>query len=94
MVFPQPGGPVISQVFCMARKRQAGAKAGLGMGIILTMPDQMSPVSESSVEVGHALFSGSDMVVSVAVPCPFVAWHVLGGGIHCLLRLPLIQPQW
>ena len=85
---------MISQVFCMARKRQAGAKAGLGMGIILTMPDQMSLVSESSVEVGRASFSGSDMVVSVAVPCPFVAWLVLGGGIHCLPRLPLIQPQW
>ena len=85
---------MISQVFCMARKCQAGAKAGLGMGIILTMPDQMSLVSESSVEVGRASFSGSDMVVSVAVPCPFVAWLVLGGGIHCLLRLPLIQPQW
>ena len=85
---------MISQVFCMARKRQTRVSAGLGMGIILTMPEQMTLVSESSVEMARASFPGSDMVVAVAVSCPFVAWHVLGGGIHCLLRLPLIQPQW
>jgi hypothetical protein len=64
LVFPQPGGPVINQVFCMARGRQARMDTGLGMGIILTMPDQMTPVIESSVEVVQGFCGSSAMPVS------------------------------
>ena len=85
---------MISQVFCMARKRQTRVSAGLGMGIILTMPDQMTLVSESSVEMGHASPPGSVMVVSAAELCLFFARIVLSGAIRCLPRLPLIQILW
>ena len=63
LVFPQPGGPVINQVFCMAKGRQARMDTGLGMGIILTMPDQMTPVIASSVVVDQGFCGrGSDLV--------------------------------
>jgi len=94
VVFPQPGGPVISQVFCMARKRQTRASAGPGMGIILTMPDQMTLVSESSVEMGHVSPPSGVMVVSAAELCLFFARIVLSGAIRCLPRLSLIQILW
>ena len=65
-----------------------------GMGIILTMPDQMTLVSESSVEMGHASPPSSVMVVSAAELCLFFARIVLSGAIRCLPRLPLIQILW
>jgi len=64
------------------------------MGIILTMPDQMTLVSESSVEMGHASPLSSVMVVSAAELCLFFARIVLSGAIRCLPRLPLIQILW
>lgn len=59
LVFPQPGGPVINQVFCMARRLQAWSTQGLRARIILTMPDQMTPVIESSVEFAKTCFAGN-----------------------------------
>jgi len=50
----------------MAREPQAWVHSGLGMGIILTMPDQMTPVIESSVVMAQVFCSSSAMPVSAA----------------------------
>ena len=52
---------MINQVFCMAIEPQAWVHSGLGMGIILTMPDQMTPVIESSVVMAQVSCSSSAM---------------------------------
>ena len=64
------------------------------MGIILIMPDQMTLVSESSVEMGHASPPGGVMVVAAAELFLFFARIVQSGAIRCLPTLPLIQILW
>ena len=64
---------MINQVFCMAGEPQAWVNTGLGMGIILTMPDQMKPAIESSGVVVQGFCGISAMPVS-AKASPHGLW--------------------